>query len=225
MAANEGIVIHSTVTLVESGKLNPAAYNPRKITSAKLEALKASIRENGFVEPIVVQRSRMAIVGGHQRFRAAREITEEKGGDFKALPLPCIVLDLNDRQAMLLNVALNNTSGEFDDDLLRLLVQRIEREREIGPGEALATGFTRRQIEALLAPPPVPAGDGDNVPFASSVTLSLAFDSVSERDAVRGLLAERAAAEGRKTGTIVRDLLEASRAAAEKPKKRKAATA
>jgi ParB-like chromosome segregation protein Spo0J len=202
------IVFHTKMALVDAGKLNPAAYNPRKITSAKLEALKASIRENGFVEPIVIQRSRMAIVGGHQRYRALREMSEERGVSFKLLSVPCIVLDLTDRQAMLLNIALNNTSGEFDDEMLRVLVKRVERDQEITASEALSTGFTQRQIEALIAPVKV-SEDGDNLPFASSVTLSLAFDSVSERDAVKGLLAELAVGASKKTGTIVRELLEA----------------
>jgi hypothetical protein len=107
-----------------------------------------------------------------------------------------------------LNIALNNTSGEFDDEMLRVLVKRVERDQEITASEALSTGFTQRQIEALIAPVKV-SEDGDNLPFASSVTLSLAFDSVSERDAVKGLLAELAVGASKKTGTIVRELLEA----------------
>ena len=65
-------------TLHRVSDLNPSAYNPRKITPEKFEALKESIRVDGFLEPIVVQKKGLNIIGGHQRVKAIKEICVEE---------------------------------------------------------------------------------------------------------------------------------------------------
>ncbi|MFQ5914671.1 MAG: ParB N-terminal domain-containing protein [Nitrospinota bacterium] len=60
--------------MVRVKDLNPAPYNPRRISQEMLEASAESIRIHGFVEPIVAdrrgwepKRKRLVVVGGHQR--------------------------------------------------------------------------------------------------------------------------------------------------------------
>jgi len=202
--------------MIKLGTINPAAYNPRRITAAKFEALKSSIRDNGFVHPLVVQKSGMNLIGGHQRRRALIDIEGEKVA--LAMSVPCIVLDIDDAKAKLLNIALNNTEGEFDPDLLARVINSVVHEVPLGAQAWKATGLSAREIENLVGAPKVPGeGDEGGRPFAASVTLSIAFDSVAERDACKGLIAERSAKSGKKSGTIVRELLEGSRS---RPSKR-----
>lgn len=56
------------------GDLRPAAYNPRRISEQEFEALCGSIRQLGFVLPIIANGANHVIVAGHQRLRAAKAI-------------------------------------------------------------------------------------------------------------------------------------------------------
>lgn len=196
----------ATVTMIEAATLRLARYNPRKVAGPKLEALKQSLRVHGVVEPLVVRREGLEVVGGHQRLRALQEIAAERGEVLDRVP--CVVLDLDDRRAKLLNIALNNTNGDWDEVLLPALLRDLASDRALAFDEVLVSGFSASEIERYLRDPePGPAPDAGGDPFASSVTLSLKFDSVAERDAVKALLAERSAVEQRSSGSIVRELL------------------
>jgi ParB-like chromosome segregation protein Spo0J len=119
------LVVHNPV-LVPVGKLNPALYNPRRIKDREFDALKESIVNNGFVEPLVVRREGMQIIGGHQRLRALKELCEQR---LQPLPkVPCVVLDLDDRQAKMLNIALNKIGGDFDEPKLASVIESIMAE-------------------------------------------------------------------------------------------------
>lgn len=197
------ITIHKP-KMVKLGKLNPQAYNPRRISAAKFAALKQSITDNGFVDALTVQLDGMGIIAGHQRRRAMYELEGEKRA--AGIPIPCYVLDIDDAKAKLLNIALNNTEGENDPDKLAAVINSIVNKVPLDSVAWRATGLTQSEIANLVQPPVLP--DDGGKPFAASVTLSIGFDSVAERDAVKGLLAERATTEGKKAGTIVRELLE-----------------
>lgn len=56
---------------VRLNDIRPADYNPRRISEDAFEKLKASLRDLGFVLPIIVNRDNMTIVAGHQRTKAA----------------------------------------------------------------------------------------------------------------------------------------------------------
>ncbi len=49
--------------------LNPAAYNPRKITDAQLARLKKSLEEFGDLSGIVVNVRTQTMISGHQRVK------------------------------------------------------------------------------------------------------------------------------------------------------------
>jgi ParB-like chromosome segregation protein Spo0J len=192
--------VHRT-TMVEPDKLAVAAYNPRRISRRSMSALKASITAHGFVEPVVVQATGMVLIGGHQRIEALRQLCAEAG--VKLPKVPAVVLDVDDRRARLLNVALNRIGGEFDDAALSSLLSGLGA---LDEAEVLAAGFTSRDIAALLAP----AATEDVQPttaFARSVTLTVRFDTVEERDAAKALLDERAQRAGKKPGVVLRELL------------------
>lgn len=108
-----------TVELVRPQSLQPAPYNPRRISDEALRRLARLLDEHGFVDPVLARRCDRLVIGGHQRLRAnaLRERPDER--------VPCIFLDdLTDAQAKALTIALNNPAaqGEFDADRLELLV-------------------------------------------------------------------------------------------------------
>lgn len=105
------------ISNIPIGNLNPATYNPRRISRQMLKALKADIKEFSLVEPLVVNKD-MTIIGGHQRFKACIELGLEE--------IPCVVLDLPKSKEKALNLALNKITGEWDKKKLEKLLHDIE---------------------------------------------------------------------------------------------------
>ena len=108
----------------------PADYNPRKISDDELGRLETSIKEFGFVDPIIINLKNNRIVGGHQRFK----IIQKKGIDeLNLLRLGNVgwafvetdlkVKDGNYEKA--LNIALNKISGEWDTGKLDLTLEDL----------------------------------------------------------------------------------------------------
>jgi len=195
--------------LVKVAMLNPSVYNPRKISPEKFEGLKQSILTEGFVEPIVVQKSRMAIIGGHQRVRAVKEISIEAG---VAPPdIPCVVLDIDDVRAKKLNIKLNAIKGDFEARMLGELILDIYEEHKIEPEEAMHLGFSEDEVMKYIhiVEPDLAVEEQSDEPksFGKSITLSLEFSTVAERDRIKKLLADRSKLEKKKTGDIVTSLL------------------
>ncbi len=54
--------------------LRPDTANPRRISDAELETLTRSIREFGFIDPVIARREDGTVIGGHQRLVAARKL-------------------------------------------------------------------------------------------------------------------------------------------------------
>jgi DNA modification methylase len=119
--------------------LRPDAANPRKISDAELDALTRSLREFGFVQPVLARQGTGLVIGGHQRLTAARRI------GLKTVPVT--YLDISDEQAHLLNLALNKISGDWDTDLLGQLLKDLS----IVPDLDLSlSGFEPVEIDQLL---------------------------------------------------------------------------
>ena len=98
------------VVEVPIDELRPDPANPRRISDAQLEALTKSLKEYGFVQPVLARREDNTVIGGHQRLTAARRL------GYKTVPV--IFLDITLEQARLLNLSLNKISGDWDNELL-----------------------------------------------------------------------------------------------------------
>ena len=94
---------------VKISELNPAEYNPRRMTNKQYEDLKNSLEKFGLVDPIIIN-SDNTVVGGHQRLRIMREL----GAEY----VPTVRVNLSKQDEMELNIRLNKNSGEFDLDVL-----------------------------------------------------------------------------------------------------------
>lgn len=123
------------ISNIPVGNLNPAAYNPRKISRQMLKSLKATIKEFGMVDPLIVNKD-MTIIGGHQRFKACLELGFTE--------MPCVVLDLTKSKEKALNLALNKITGEWNRPKLEKLLREIE---EI---DIELTGFDEQEIAKLI---------------------------------------------------------------------------
>ena len=99
-------------------ELNPAPYNPRKITKKQYEDLKRSIQEFGYIEPIIWNATTGNVVGGHQRLKALTELGFEE--------VECVVIDCSEAQEKMLNITLNNVNGAFEKDMLFSLLSEAD---------------------------------------------------------------------------------------------------
>lgn len=119
-------------------ELSPAEYNPREISPHDFEALKRSLREFGFVDPVICRMANKAIIGGHKRVEAAIALGIKK--------VPVILTDVTEEQAKILNLALNRISGEWDKDKLKALFTDLNNLQL----DLSLTGFLPEEISQLL---------------------------------------------------------------------------
>ena len=120
--------------------LKTAEYNPRKDLKPgdeKYEHIKKSIKEFGYVDPIVVNKD-MTVIGGHQRLKILKELGYNE--------IECNVVNVNKSIEKKMNIALNNNSGEWDNEKLKKLMQEISKDFE----DMDSTGFNSDEIEELF---------------------------------------------------------------------------
>lgn len=145
------------ITLTE---LQPSGYNPRKISEEQYDALKRSMEEFGFVEPILVDlNDDMRIVGGHQRFNVLLDKLMDGEIEDKMFMLPMgkvgwVFTDTNlsikdMAHQMALNVALNKTGGEFDVPKL----QSVFEDLNTFGFDLDLTGFEKVEVQELFTTP------------------------------------------------------------------------
>jgi DNA modification methylase len=120
-------------------RLHPDPANPRRIDASELDALERSLRQFGFVEPVVARRADGTVIGGHQRLVAARRLGYTE--------VPVIWVDLSLEQARLLGLALNRISGDWDEALLARLLSELADTPEL---DISLSGFGDEEIGELL---------------------------------------------------------------------------
>jgi len=128
-----------TVEDVPIDDLRPDPANPRRISEDELDSLERSIREFGFVQPVLARREDRTVLGGHQRLVAARRLGWAS--------VPVIWLDVSTEQARLLGLALNRISGSWDEALLARLLAELQSVPDL---DLSLSGFGEDEIRDLL---------------------------------------------------------------------------
>ena len=104
-----------TAETVNRRDIHGADYNPRKISESAKKKLRKKMKEWGAVQPIVVNRRTMTIVGGHQRIDAMDSILRKD--DYE---LTVAMIDVDEKQEAAINVFLNNPSAQGEWDVFAL---------------------------------------------------------------------------------------------------------
>ena len=135
------VALSSTLTVEEVpiDLLRPDPANPRRISDEELDSLERSIRQFGFVQPVLARKEDGVVIGGHQRLVAARRLG--------LATVPVTYLDLSIEQARLLNLALNKISGSWDDQLLARLLADLRTSPNV---DLSLSGFGDDEIHDLL---------------------------------------------------------------------------
>jgi DNA modification methylase len=127
-----------TVVEIPIDLLRPDPANPRRISPEELDSLERSIRQFGFVQPVLARKDG-TVIGGHQRLVAARRLG--------LATVPVTYLDLSIEQARLLNLALNKISGSWDDQLLARMLADLQTSQNV---DLTLSGFAEDEIADLL---------------------------------------------------------------------------
>jgi len=136
----------SEMERVPVDRLIPYINNARTHSPEQIKKLRASLREFGFVNPVIIDRE-YNVIAGHGRIMAAKEegITE----------VPCVYADhLTEAQKKAYILADNRMALDagWDEEMLRVEIEAL-REMEFDP---MLAGFDEKELEALYA------GDGDD---------------------------------------------------------------
>ena len=144
--------------------LKPHPRNPRVITPAAREALKASLDKFGDLGGICWNAQTRRLIAGHQRVAALREEHPDLQLDGGALVVPSTgdsypirVVDLSEEEELAAMVAANGVGGEWSEDLPELL-QEIELQLP-SDFEILGLADLDPQENISTNPTPDPAAD------------------------------------------------------------------
>ena len=136
---------------VPIGKLIPYINNARTHSPEQIKKLRASLREFGFVNPVIIDRD-YNIIAGHGRVMAAKE----EGID----AVPCVYADhLTEAQKKAYILADNRMALDagWDEEMLRVEIDSL-RELEFDP---MLAGFDEKELAALYADADDDAKDDD----------------------------------------------------------------
>src|SRR5450756_2476644 len=128
-----------TVVEVPIDDLRPDPANPRRISEDELDALERSLRQFGFVQPVLARRDDRTVIGGHQRLVAARRLG--------LTSVPVTWLNISVEQARLLGLALNKISGSWDEALLARLLADLQATPDV---DLPLSGFGEDEVKDLL---------------------------------------------------------------------------
>ena len=126
--------------LVPTDKLIPYVNNARTHSAEQVNKLRASLREFGFVNPVIVDRN-LNVIAGHGRILAAKEE--------KIPEVPCVYVDyLTEAQKKAYILADNRMAMDagWDEELLRVEIEALQAEAF----DVSLTGFDEKEISDLF---------------------------------------------------------------------------
>ncbi|WP_294143857.1 site-specific DNA-methyltransferase [uncultured Clostridium sp.] len=127
--------------LISISKLIPYVNNARTHSAEQVNKLRSSLREFGFVNPVIID-SAYNVIAGHGRILASKEEGIEE--------VPCVLVDyLTEAQKKAYILADNRMAMDagWDEELLRVEIEALQGEDfDIG-----LTGFDEKDIAELFA--------------------------------------------------------------------------
>ena len=136
-----GLVKTTTeMRLVPITKLVPYVNNARTHSPEQINKLRSSLREFGFINPVIIDRD-YGVIAGHGRIAAAKE---------EGIPeVPCVFADhLTEAQKKAYIIADNRMAMDagWDEELLRLEIEALQG-MDFDP---LLTGFDEKELSKLF---------------------------------------------------------------------------
>ena len=149
--------------LVPLSKLVPYVNNARTHSPEQLTKLRSSLREFGFINPVIIDRE-FNVIAGHGRIAAAKEEGMEE--------VPCVFVDyLTEAQKKAYILADNRMALDagWDEELLRIEIESLQG----ADFDVSLTGFGEDEIADLFA------GDGEKNVKNDDFDLSAALEKAA----------------------------------------------
>lgn len=130
----------TNMELVDINKLVPYVNNARTHSPEQINKLRSSLREFGFINPVIIDKD-YGIIAGHGRVIAAREEGIDK--------VPCVFVDyLTEAQKKAYIIADNRMALDagWDEELLRVEIEALQAEAF----DVSLTGFDEKEITDLF---------------------------------------------------------------------------
>jgi ParB-like chromosome segregation protein Spo0J len=137
----------SKVTWINVDNLKSNNYNPNVVLNQELKLLEFSILKNGWIQPILVGKDNTIIDGYHRHFlsKQSKKLREKYNG-----LVPCVIMDLDTPERMLLTIRINRAKGNHVAVLMHEIVTElindydytIEQIRE-------GIGCTKQEVDLL----------------------------------------------------------------------------
>ena len=126
--------------LVPVEKLIPYINNARTHSDEQIKKLRSSLREFGFINPVIIDRD-FNVIAGHGRILAAKaeNISE----------VPCVFVDyLNDAQKKAYILADNRMAMDagWDEELLKIEIESLQAE----DFDLSLTGFDEKELASIF---------------------------------------------------------------------------
>lgn len=133
--------------IMKVSDITPWKRNPRKISEISMERLDKSVSKLGNLQPVTFNVRTGNLVGGHQRLKLM--IVKQ----VKETPVWCV--DLTESQEKLANIALNNTYGNWDEAILKDIIEEVHKEN----GDFEMTGFDDEWAQKIVSKYDIPTED------------------------------------------------------------------
>jgi ParB-like chromosome segregation protein Spo0J len=139
----------SNVVWKLASELDANDYNPNRVLADEFKILALNIVRFGWIQPILINKNNIIIDGFH-RWRLAQDSKEL----YKLYSgrVPCVVMDIDDREAMLLTIRINRAKGVHEASAMAKIAKKLVNDFGMTP-QNLQTelGMGSREVELLLA--------------------------------------------------------------------------
>ena len=149
----------SEMNLVDVDKLIPYVNNARTHSKEQINKLRASIREFGFINPVIIDRD-YNVIAGHGRILASQEEGIDK--------VPCVFVDyLTDAQKKAYIIADNRMAldADWDEELLKIEIESLKDENF----DLSFTGFDESELLDLFGDDSKGKVEDDNFDLSSAL--------------------------------------------------------
>jgi ParB-like chromosome segregation protein Spo0J len=134
------------IVWVDADNLKANDYNPNVVMTTEMKLLKLSIKQNGWIQPILIDQEFVIIDGFHRATAARADKTLTVQGK-----IPCVVLELTEAERMLLTIRINRAKGSHVAFKMADIVKKLINEYEYSPKEVAAQiGANKEEIDLLL---------------------------------------------------------------------------
>jgi len=107
---------------VQAKDLSANGWNPNAVMNRELRLLELSILESGWIQPILISKDNIVIDGFHRWMLSQDSKALQKRYEGK---VPCVVMDIEPWEAMLLTVRINRAKGTHVAVRMASLVKKV----------------------------------------------------------------------------------------------------